>query len=86
LGKSEIIKIFGNVAKYFTLDRYPIYTTMIFPDGSEHNLKTRITSSGYFEIPILFNDKSKPGIYQFVTKYQNYQSQVITMQISSPFS
>ncbi|MDH3488866.1 MAG: hypothetical protein OEL56_00300 [Nitrosopumilus sp.] len=40
VGRTEITKIFGNVSEYFILKRFPIYTTMILPDGSEKNLKT----------------------------------------------
>jgi hypothetical protein len=85
-GESKITKIFGNVKKNFVLNRFPIITTMIFPDGSQKNLKTRVTSSGYFEIPISLNDKSQYGIYQFVTKYQNYQSEIVRLYVNSFYS
>jgi len=86
IGGIKIAKVFGSIAKHFTLERFPVYTTMIFPDGSEMSLKTRITSSGYFEVPMLFNEKSMPGIYHFVTRYQDYQSQTVRIHVNSLYS
>ena len=67
--ESNYAKIIGQIDEDVFLKGHPLYVLVKKPDHSFDTHKIQSTSTGYFELPLVFDDKSTKGWYSVEASY-----------------
>jgi len=67
--ESNYVKIIGQIDEDVFLKGHPLFIIVKKPDNSFDTHKIQSTSTGYFELPLVFDDKSTKGWYTVEASY-----------------
>jgi len=86
--ESNYVKISGQIDEDVFLKGHPLYILVKKPDHSFDAHKIQSTSTGYFELPLVFDDKSTKGWYSVEASYLEHldRSMNFDFKVVSEFS
>jgi hypothetical protein len=79
---SNYVKIIGQIDDDVYQKGHPLFIIVKKPDNSFDTHKIQSTSTGYFELPLVFDDKSKKGWYTVEASYLEHSDRTMNFNFN----